>query len=82
MEFFLRPEYTIKGFFNLGQESIFYNFMSFCYAFWYDPWKTECHFLFLNRFSLQWLPNFRAKAEFWSKPSPTMAIERIFLKLC
>jgi len=52
MELFLRPEYTIKVFFNLGQECIFYNFMSFCYSFWCDPWKTEWYFLSLNRFPL------------------------------
>lgn len=53
MEFFIRPEYTVRGFFSLGQERILCNFMLFCYAFWYDPWRTERYFLSLNRFLSQ-----------------------------
>lgn len=83
MEFFLRLEYTIKSFFNLRQECLFYNFLSFCYAFQYDLWKIKCYFQSLNIFSLQRLPNFRAKAEFWAKPSPTMTIKNSpFFQLC
>lgn len=66
----------------MGQECIFCSFMPYCYAIWYGRLKTENYFRSLKRFSLQWLPNFRAKTEFWAEPSPTRTILRIFFKLC
>lgn len=53
MEFFLGPEHMVRGFFSLRLECILCNLMLFCYAFWYDLWRTECYFLSLNRFLSQ-----------------------------